>query len=81
MNKKIFFFYHVFLIFLFSVLYFVIGNYIDQNQQLSYIESLSFSISTQTTVGYGKIIAKTYPMRIINIIQQLTIFGLLVLLI
>ena len=80
MNKTIFFIYHISIVFLFSFIYYFISNYIDKKEQLSYLESLSFTISTQTTVGYGKIVAKTLPMRIVNIIQQLSIFGLFLLL-
>jgi len=43
----------------------------------SFAESFYFSLVTQTTVGYGDMVAHTRMSRLINILQLLTIYGVL----
>jgi len=43
----------------------------------SFGESFYFSLVTQTTVGYGDMVSHTRISRIINILQLLTIYGVL----
>jgi len=43
----------------------------------SFAECFYFSLVTQTTVGYGDMVAHTRISRIINVLQLLTIYGVL----
>jgi len=43
----------------------------------SFGESFYFSLVTQTTVGYGDMVSHTRISRIINVLQLLTIYGVL----
>ena len=68
---------HLFIVILFATSYYVVSNYID-NDPLSPIDCFYYSLSTQTTVGYGDIYAKTYAMKVTTIMQLLSIYGVFV---
>lgn len=79
-NKKIKFLVIAFvLIFVFTIIYWLLGSsenftfnpYNSANQNnLSFLDALYFSLGTQTTIGYGDITAKSQLLRGITIIQM-----------
>jgi hypothetical protein len=72
---------HLSVVFLFAISYYIVSNYIDSDpkrEPLSPIDCFYFSLSTQTTVGYGDIYAKTLAMKVITIMQLLSIYGVFV---
>ena len=72
---------HLFIVFLFATSYYIVSNYIDNNQKrdpLSPLDCFYYSLATQTTVGYGDISAKTPAMKIATIMQLMTIYGVFV---
>lgn len=90
-SKHRFFLHHILLILFFAVAYYISSQYITDSmvnhsshkgnhknsKQLSLWDCMYFSLVTQTTVGYGDI-SPTHPItKLINVIQLLTIYGVL----
>ena len=76
---------HLLLVFIFAACYYVVSNYYDTNtgkkalqKPLSPLDCFYYSLVTQTTVGYGDIVPKTDMMKVITIVQLLTIYGVFV---
>jgi hypothetical protein len=72
---------HLFVVFLFSISYYVVSNYIDDNAKkdpLSPLDCFYYSLATQTTVGYGDITAKTPAMKVATIFQLVTLYAVFV---
>jgi voltage-gated potassium channel Kch len=81
-DSKIFL-YNILLVIIFAAIYYIVDHSVDyktHNKKLSLIDSLYFSIVTQTTLGFGDIVPTHSLTRIIVIIQCLCIMGLLYLL-
>ena len=81
-NKIIFVYVNLFLIFIFSLIYWYYGTsenltfgpqFADDNNNnnISYLSALYFTCTTMSTVGYGDIAPKSKLMQIIVIIQQI----------
>jgi len=78
----------LFVVVLFGFLYWLI-NYVERNymlhdaetggtvDKLTFFDAMFFSLVTQTTVGYGTVVSRTYFSKIVNFIQLLTIYGVL----
>lgn len=80
--RKQFFVNHIALILLFTILYYLSSKFYpdkDENNDFSLLDSFHFSLVTQTTVGYGAKTPTTLVSKIINIIQLLTIYGIVIL--
>jgi hypothetical protein len=72
---------HLFVVVLFAISYYIVSNYIDSDpkrEPLSALDCFYYSLSTQTTVGYGDIYAKTFAMKVTAIMQLLSIYGVFV---
>ena len=81
---------HLCLVILFAICYFLIDTYGEQSshfttiyskdnpKKLSFLDCLYFSLVTQTTVGYGHIVPTTTITKVVNMIQLLTIYGVIV---
>ena len=77
---------HLALIFLFTTLYYITEQYLHYEKEeklvkdpMTLFECFHFSLVTQTTVGYGHSYPTNIYSKIINIMQLLTIYGVLVL--
>lgn len=74
---------HFTLIIFFTLSYYI-GSYMDvkyynpYKKPFSLFDSFYFSLVTQTTVGYGHILPTDVITKIINIIQLLSIYGVIV---
>jgi hypothetical protein len=76
---------HIGIILFFASLYFIthitipnaFKSTIDTNRQLTFLDFIYYSLVTQTTVGYGDIVPVHVLPRIINMIQMLTIFSVI----
>jgi voltage-gated potassium channel len=85
-SKKIrFVSHHLLFIALFGILYYVTTIYFERdgfkkidNSPITLWDCIHFSLVTQTTVGYGGIIPMGSVTKIVNAIQLLTIFGVIV---
>lgn len=82
--RRQFFINHIGLILLFTILYYLAEKIYsepqnDKNNKLTLFDWFHFSLVTQTTVGYGAIIPTTKILKIINTIQLLTIYGVVIL--
>jgi hypothetical protein len=83
-KHNFFIFSHMIFILLFSLIYYLIYLY-DNNtfsihkkdENISFMDFLYFSLVTQTTVGYGGIIPTKNITRMINLVQLLTIYGVI----
>jgi hypothetical protein len=83
-NKKYFniFSRHVAVVLSFAIIYFIIhenipNSFKSNKPDLNFLDFLYFSLTTQTTVGYGDIDTKHIIPRLFNILQMFTILGLL----
>jgi hypothetical protein len=90
-SNRRFFIHHIITIFLFAMAYFLASIYINEsmvnknaikkhtndNRSLSFLDCLYFSLVTQTTVGYGDIVPTHAVTKLINVMQLLTIYGIL----
>ena len=73
--------YNFIVIGLFSIIYYYISNLSDKNHfkfngkpiRLTMLESIYVSLVTQTTVGYGHITYNSYIVKVLNIIQMISI--------
>jgi hypothetical protein len=85
-NKKLrFVAHHLLFIALFGILYYITMVYIEldgfkkiDNSSVTLWDCIHFSLVTQTTVGYGGILPMGPVTKIVNAIQLLTIFGVIV---
>ena len=74
---------HFALILIFTLSYYI-GSHIDvkyydsTKTPFSLFDSFYFSLVTQTTVGYGHILPTDYITKLINTIQLLSIYGVVV---
>lgn len=78
-NSKLFL-YNIIFIIVFAAIYYITDHtiqYKTHNKKLNLIDSIYFSIVTQTTLGFGDIVPTHSLTRIIVIIQCLCIMGLL----
>ena len=61
-------------ILLFSLIYFTVGqdenNFGGVNGKMSFLDAFYFSITTQTTLGYGDIYPNSSNVKMISIFQQ-----------
>jgi hypothetical protein len=85
-NSARFMMHHLMLIFLFTTLYYISEQFLYYEKEeklvkdpMNLLECFHFSLVTQTTVGYGHSYPTNLYSRIINIMQLLTIYGVLVL--
>jgi uncharacterized membrane protein len=89
-SKHRFFVHHIITILLFAAAYFLASKYINEsmmnkstlkkhtsNNNVSFWDCLYFSLVTQTTVGYGDIVPTHAVTKFINVLQLLTIYGVL----
>lgn len=83
-NRKYFdiFSRHVAVVLSFAIIYFIINetvpnSFISKKNNLDFGDFLYFSLTTQTTVGYGDIDTTHSISRFFNMIQMFTILGLL----
>jgi hypothetical protein len=86
-----FFVSHMILVYVFATVYWILHEYVTNKTALRYIHNqpgkqdtqseftwldyFYFSIVTQTTVGYGDIVTVHPFARVANIIQLLTVYG------
>jgi hypothetical protein len=79
---------HFKIVILFTILYYVTNLILNnkgfdhikyEKKNMSLIDCFRFSLFTQTTVGYGEIFPIHDFIKIINILQLFTIFGVLIL--
>lgn len=87
-NKHVqFFLRNILFILIFSIIYYFAFKYIDNSyyfadnikqKEISFIDFLFFSISTQTTIGFGNIVPRHDLIKIIISIQLLLSIALLV---
>jgi hypothetical protein len=80
------FFEHILIVVVFSILYYIAHTYFDKGegfdlrdtdgkkQKITLYDCFHFSLVTQTTVGYGKLVANNIYTQIINTLQLLFIF-------
>lgn len=84
-NVLLFFMTHLSLVFVFATIYWVLHEYVtnkkairssnQKQKDLTWFDCFYFSIVTQTTVGYGDIVAVHPAARAANIIQLLSVYG------
>lgn len=85
-NATLFFFFaHVSIIFVFATIYWILHEHVTnrtalisshkRQDQFNWVDYFYFSIVTQTTVGYGDIVTEHPVARFVNIIQLLTVYG------
>ena len=89
-NNKIHILYHIGILVIFTILYYLghkISQYYDlkdengnsiRDKDQTLLDAFHFSLLTQTTVGYGIEIAWTYLTKIINILQLLAVYGIII---
>jgi len=76
---------HLSLVFVFATIYWVLHEFVTRKnalvsshkdkKDLTWFDCFYFSIVTQTTVGYGDIVAVSTAARAANIIQLLSVYG------
>jgi hypothetical protein len=82
-SKHHFFINHIISILIFAVAYYLSSKYIHEsmrnkdNSNMSLWDCIYFSLVTQTTVGYGDIVPTHAVTKLINVLQLLTIYGVL----
>lgn len=84
-NATLFFVAHLSIIFVFATLYWVLHEYVTsqtalvsshkKKDEFTLLDYFYFSIVTQTTVGYGDIVTEHPLARLVNIIQLLSVYG------
>jgi hypothetical protein len=84
-NATLFFVSHLSIIFVFATLYWVLHEYVTgqtalvssrkKKDEFTWLDYFYFSIVTQTTVGYGDIVTEHPVARLVNIIQLLSVYG------
>ena len=72
---------------LFGVVYWIMNHLERQHKvkdekgkdpaPLGLFDAVFFSLVTQTTVGYGTVVPTTFPSKVVNFVQLLTIYGIL----
>jgi len=73
--------YHLSTAIFFAVLYFLYGSFdqhFSKGHEMTFIDSLYFSITTQTTVGYGGIIPNNNQTRLIAGLQMVMLLLLVI---
>lgn len=93
-NHKTIFLQHTLLVLFFAVLYYIAHLYIvyhthhtsgfehssgNSDKLITFFDCVRFSLITQTTVGYGSLIAKHPLTEAINALQLMTIYGVIIL--
>lgn len=53
-------------------------NNVTEKKPITFFDCLHFSLVTQTTVGYGALVPTHNLTKIINILQLLTIYGVII---
>ena len=83
-NKTTFIVKHLSFVLLFTILYYITEKYFIAEKEgdkikdpMTLLECFHFSLVTQTTVGYGHSYPTNFYSRIINIVQLLSIYGVL----
>jgi hypothetical protein len=79
---------HLKIVIFFTIVYYIFNlilhskgfDHIKYNQKnMSLLDCFRFSLFTQTTVGYGEIFPIHNMMKLINILQLFTIYGVFIL--
>ena len=84
-KQYLFFIRHFISVLVFAILYYIAYHYIehaydkDKSHQLSFFEFLYFSLTTQTTIGYGDIIPTHYITKAIAALQLITVISIIIL--
>uniref|UniRef100_A0A6C0C4H4 Potassium channel domain-containing protein n=1 Tax=viral metagenome TaxID=1070528 RepID=A0A6C0C4H4_9ZZZZ len=75
-------FYHLLAVSLFAAIYYYCGifsiNHSGDTSTLSIFDSLYFSLTTQTTIGYGDITPHNTPTKIIVMCQMIILLVLVI---
>lgn len=78
---------HLTVVVFFTIVYYILNlvlqdkgfHHLDnKNDVISLFDCFHFSLITQTTVGYGHILPSHIFTKIVNVLQLLTIYGVLV---
>ena len=78
---------HISIILFFTLLYFILYKYMDdkgfnfvneEKKEMTLLDCFYFTLITQTTVGYGHIYPTNIYIKLVNIMQLLTIYGVFV---
>jgi hypothetical protein len=77
---------HISIILFFTLLYYILYkfmddkgfNFVNEEKKMSLLDCFYFTLITQTTVGYGHIYPTNTYIKLVNIMQLLTIYGVFV---
>lgn len=84
-SSIMFFLAHLSLVIVFATIYWIMHTFVtnkkalrsnnSKQEDITWLDCFYFSLVTQTTVGYGDIVTIHTPTRIVNMLQLLSVYG------